>query len=62
MIIKKNDQRHPYHLVDPSPWPFMGAIGALGFTFGCVMYMHSYSTGLALFIFGFITILFTMYV
>jgi heme/copper-type cytochrome/quinol oxidase subunit 3 len=61
-FIKKNNQRHPFHLVDPSPWPFMGAMGALALTFGCVMYMHSYSYGLGLFSFGFLTILFTMYV
>lgn len=60
--IKKNNQRHPFHLVDPSPWPFMGSIGGLAFTFGTVMYMHSYSNGLALSLFGFFTILFTMYV
>ena len=35
--LKKNDQRHPYHLVDPSPWPFVGSIGGLGLTFGGVM-------------------------
>jgi hypothetical protein len=37
-------------------------MGALALTFGTVMYMHSYSSGFALFLFGFLTILFTMYV
>jgi hypothetical protein len=37
-------------------------MGAFALTFGAVMYMHSYSSGLALFLFGFSTILFTMYV
>ena len=26
--------KHPYHLVDPSPWPIMGAFSALALTFG----------------------------
>ena len=32
--------KHPYHLVDPSPWPIMGAFAALALTFGMVMFMH----------------------
>ena len=55
LLIKKNNQRHPYHLVDPSPWPFVGSLGALALTFGSVMYMHGYSNGFSLFIFGFFT-------
>ena len=32
--------KHPYHLVDPSPWPLVGAISA-GFLFiGAILYMH----------------------
>ncbi len=33
---------HPYHLVDPSPWPLVGAIGALVLTVGLVQYMHGH--------------------
>jgi len=36
---------HPFHLVDPSPWPFVGAFGALGMTVGGVLYFHSYAYG-----------------
>ena len=36
---------HPFHLVDPSPWPYVGSFGALGMTTGGVMYMHSYLYG-----------------
>ena len=32
---------HSYHLVDPSPWPISGSLGALATTVGGVMYMHS---------------------
>jgi cytochrome c oxidase subunit 3 len=35
-----HDAKHPYHLVDPSPWPIVGAIAAGALTFGMVMYMH----------------------
>ena len=61
-ILQKNNQRHPYHLVDPSPWAFVASMGALGLTFGGVMFMHNYSGGWTLFCVGFLTILYTMYV
>lgn len=50
---------HPYHLVEPSPYPYMASFGALGLTVGSVMYFHSYSYGnyLALFSFLFISII-----
>lgn len=31
---------HPYHLVDPSPWPYVMACGALLTTVGAVVYFH----------------------
>lgn len=38
-------QKHPFHLVDPSPWPLTTATGAFGFTAGMVMFMHGYNGG-----------------
>jgi cytochrome c oxidase subunit 3 len=32
--------KHPYHLVDPSPWPIVGAGAAGGITGGAVWWMH----------------------
>ena len=32
--------KHPYHLVNPSPWPALGAISALFLTIGLVRFMH----------------------
>ncbi len=29
---------HPYHLVDPSPWPLTGSIGAIALTWGVSRY------------------------
>nr|ALO20819.1 cytochrome c oxidase subunit 3 [Eudendrium capillare] len=31
---------HPYHLVDPSPWPYIMSCGALLTTLGAVIYFH----------------------
>ena len=53
--------RHPFHLVDPSPWPLVASIGALSLTFGGVMYMHNYSGGSQLLFVGFFTILYVMF-
>ena len=37
-----SDVKHDYHLVDPSPWPLVGSIGALALTFGLVQFMHGH--------------------
>ena len=34
------DIKHDYHLVNPSPWPVVGSIGALFATTGAVILMH----------------------
>src|ERR1700745_2314744 len=47
--------RHPYHLVNPSPWPLVGAIAAGLLTTGGVLYMHGY--GWTLLIIGILGIL-----
>lgn len=36
---------HNYHLVDASPWPYVGSMGALGLTTGTVSWMHGYKLG-----------------
>ena len=40
MIIKRN---HAFHLVDQSPWPLTGAIGALILTTGVVNWFHNFT-------------------
>lgn len=42
---KMSKHYHPYHLVEPSPYPYMASFGALGLTTGAVMYFHSYTGG-----------------
>ena len=67
-----DEVKHDYHLVDPSPWPAVGAVSAFLLTFGTVLYMHPDMlgqgmtptlTGLGpwLFIPGFLMILLTMW-
>ena len=35
-----HESKHPYHLVDPSPWPLLGAVAAGVLAVGLVLYMH----------------------
>src|SRR5262245_39767117 len=39
---------HPYHLVDPSPWPLVGAAAAFAAALGAIAYMHGASLLLVL--------------
>lgn len=32
--------QHDYHIIDPSPWPFLGSLGALVMAFGGVAWMQ----------------------
>lgn len=41
----KRIQKHPFHLVTPSPWPIFASIAALLLTIGSVMFMHGYVFG-----------------
>src|SRR5260370_37668329 len=36
--------KHQYHLVDPSPWPFIGAFCAGALAVGGVLYMHGHGS------------------
>ena len=57
---------HDYHLVDPSPWPALGALAGFVFTFSLVVYMHpdlvgAESVGVWISIPGVLLILATMF-
>jgi heme/copper-type cytochrome/quinol oxidase subunit 3 len=60
METKLNKQIHPFHLVDPSPWPLLGSIGALTATSGGVMWFHDYSGGGFSLVLGLSIIVFVM--
>jgi cytochrome c oxidase subunit 3 len=62
MSIIRNNQKHSFHLVDPSPWPLISAFSAMMLTFGGASYMHGYQGGGFLLSFGFCMILFMMFV
>nr|YP_009995303.1 cytochrome c oxidase subunit III [Ochthebius minoicus]QNP09706.1 cytochrome c oxidase subunit 3 [Ochthebius minoicus] len=40
------NKNHPFHLVDISPWPLIGALGAMISMIGLINWFHFYSTNL----------------
>ncbi len=53
--------KHPYHLVDPSPWPIVGAISAGVLTTAMVMFMHHVGPWEVLLPLGVVGVLATMF-
>ena len=51
-------KHHDYHLVNPSPWPFIGSVGAFLMAIGAISFMHGAS--LLWIVPGLIVILYTM--
>src|SRR3546814_4853539 len=51
---------HPYHLVDPSPWPLVGAVSGGTTAIGMVSFMHDITPWLL--VAGCLMILATMFV
>ncbi len=47
-----HDVKHDYHLVDPSPWPFIGSLGALVLALGAVVLMKGLSPDASNFLLG----------
>ena len=43
--MSNSKQSHPYHLVDPSPWPLLGSLSALVLAVGAIMFMHKINFG-----------------
>jgi cytochrome c oxidase subunit III len=52
--------KHPYHLVDPSPWPLAGSLAGGLLATGAVIFMHG--GGWALMVLGFLCVLTVMFV
>jgi cytochrome c oxidase subunit 3 len=50
--VSRTWNAHPYHLVDPSPWPFLISVAVLILTNGLVLYFHGFNLGLWVLIFG----------
>ena len=51
---------HPYHLVDPSPWPVLGSLSAGVLAVGALLFMHNEVVWVMLL--GLLLVLFTMFV
>nr|ALO70607.1 cytochrome c oxidase subunit 3 [Staphylinidae sp. 2 EF-2015] len=55
----KNHNNHPFHLVEVSPWPLLGALGAMISMIGLIKWFHFFSS--TLFLIGFSIMLIIMY-
>ena len=53
-------KKHDYHLVNPSPWPFVGSVSAFVMAVGLVFWLHE-EIGPYLAVAGFLVVLFTMF-
>jgi heme/copper-type cytochrome/quinol oxidase subunit 3 len=55
-------QKHPFHLVDPRPWPLVSSTSAFMATRGAVSYFHGFNWGGWFTLFGLIFLVFSMFV
>lgn len=53
----KQTAKHPFHIVDPSPWPLTVAFSAFFQVIGLVLYRHGYKVGGSLALLGFISLI-----
>ncbi len=44
-MSEQSHGNHPYHLVEPSKWPIVGATGALLTMFGLILFLHPSTLG-----------------
>ncbi|MEM7743374.1 MAG: cytochrome c oxidase subunit 3 [Pseudomonadota bacterium] len=60
-----HEKNHDYHIIDPSPWPFLGAMGAVIMLIGAVLMISPNAGDIKqpyVFILGLGLVLYTMYV
>jgi len=53
-------QKHPFHLVDPSPWPLVSAVACLVTAIGAAMFMHSFQYGNNILVLGLLMVIASM--
>lgn len=58
MATKKS---HPFHILNPSPWPLCLAVSLFFVTLGAAMFFHAHSIGYGVFGFGIIATIFTIF-
>nr|YP_011017611.1 cytochrome c oxidase subunit 3 [Bostrychia tenuissima]WQF69434.1 cytochrome c oxidase subunit 3 [Bostrychia tenuissima] len=44
-VMKNFHQKHPFHLVDPSPWPFIASLAVFSCAISSVLYFHVFFYG-----------------
>lgn len=57
---EKKFNLHPFHLVDPSPWPFFISIALFVLTLGIVLFFHTFKYGAFILFFGLVFLISTM--
>ena len=55
------EQKHQYHLVEPSPWPALGAAAGFTLVLGLTLFMHEYPYSFYVMILGALKVLLTMF-
>src|SRR5262249_11412887 len=58
-MAESHAKHHDYHLVDPSPWPIVGAIATFILAVGAIRWMHGATPWVA--VIGVIGVLYTMF-
>ncbi|MCA8881223.1 MAG: cytochrome c oxidase subunit 3 [Rhodobacteraceae bacterium] len=54
-----HEKNHDYHILQPSLWPFLGAVGAFTMLFGAVLFMHGH--GPWMFLIGLVIVGYVMF-
>lgn len=60
--IIKRKQKHKFHIVSPSPWPFLTSLSALVLVSSLILWMHYYNFSLISLLVGVLCILLSMYI
>jgi len=59
-MLRSSFQTHPYHLVEPSPYPLITSFALLTTTIAAVISFHGFNNGAVLLILGLLTTLFSI--
>jgi cytochrome c oxidase subunit 3 len=54
-----NEKNHDYHILNPSIWPFLSAVGAFMLLLGSVLFFHNYTS--IVFFVGLLLVIYCMY-
>ena len=55
------EQKHQYHLVEPSPWPALGSAAGFTLFLGLALFMHEYPYSIYILMAGVFMVLATMF-